>query len=214
VGRAFSVEELRQVADICIERDIIICSDEIHCDLILDPIPHTPTASLDETIQAQTITLMSPSKTFNLPGLNCALAIIPNPGLRQRLKRVAQGIVPHVNALGFEAALVAYQQGEPWRQALLDYLRRNRDLLETTMPTLPGLSLNHIEATYLAWIDTGELDVPNAHGFFENAGVGLSNGREFDGNGFVRLNFGCPRETLNRALKRISQAMSRRGEQL
>jgi cysteine-S-conjugate beta-lyase len=207
VGRAFTAEELRQVADICVERGIVICSDEVHCDLVLDPRPHIPTASLDETIQARTITLMSPSKTFNLPGLNCAMAIIPNPGLRQRLKTVHQGIVPHVNALGYEAALAAYQQGEPWRQALLDYLRKNRDLVEKTITALPGLSLTHIEATYLAWIDARELDVPCAHTLFETAGVGLSEGKDFDGKGFVRLNFGCPGETLKRALKRISQAV-------
>jgi len=208
VGRAFSAEELRQVAEICVERDIVVCSDEIHCDLILDPKEHVSTASLDETIQAHTITLMSPSKTFNLPGLNCAFAIIPNPTLRRRLKAVRQGIVPHVNALGYEAVLAAYQHGEPWRQALLDYLRKNRDLVEETLATLPGLSLNHVEATYLAWIDARELGVPNAHSFFEKAGVGLSDGREFDDRGFVRLNFGCPRETLNRALERISQSIS------
>jgi cystathionine beta-lyase len=208
VGRAFTAEELRQVADICVERDIVICSDEIHCDLILDESPHVPTASLDETIQARTITLMSPSKTFNLPGLNCALAIIPDPGLRQRIKTVQQGIVPHVNALGYEAALAAYQHGEPWRQALLTYLRNNRDLVEKTITALPGLSLTHIEATYLAWIDTHRLNVPCAHTLFETAGVGLSDGKDFDGKGFLRLNFGCPRETLDRALKRISHAIS------
>lgn len=115
VGRAFTAEELRQVAEICMERDIVICSDEVHCDLILDQKQHVPTASLDKAIESRTITLMSPSKTFNLPGLNCAFAIIPDPTLRRRLKAVRQGIVPHVNGLGFEAALAAFQHGEPWR---------------------------------------------------------------------------------------------------
>lgn len=208
VGRAFTAEELRQVAEICVERDIVICSDEVHCDLILDPKPHVPTASLDEAVQARTITLMSPSKTFNLPGLNCAFAVVPNPTLRRRLKAVHQGIVPHVNALGYEAALAAFQDGGPWRQALLDYLRVNRDLLEETITALPGLSMSHVEATYLAWIDTRELDLPRVHASFENAGVGLSDGKDFDGQGFMRLNFGCPRETLNRALMRIRQTVT------
>lgn len=211
VGRVFGAEALRQVAEICIERDILVCSDEVHCDLILDPLTHTPTATLDEAIESQSITLMSPSKTFNLPGFNCAVAIIPDPRLRRRFDAVCQGIVPHVNLMGFEAALAAYRHGEPWRQGLIDYLRRNRDLLESRIEKIPELSMTHVEATYLAWIDTRGLNLKHPQRFFEQAGVGLSNGRDFEGEGFVRLNFGCTRATLEEALKRIETAV---GEKL
>lgn len=210
VGRVFDEEALRQVAEICIERDILVCSDEVHCDLILDSLTHTPTATLDEAFESQSITLMSPSKTFNLPGFNCAVAIIPDPKLRRRFDAVCRGIVPHVNLMGFEAALAAYRFGEPWRKALLDYLRGNRDLLESRIKTIPGLSMTHVEATYLAWIDARALNLEHPQRFFEQAGVGLSNGRDFDGEGFVRLNFGCTKATLHEALRRIETAVRER----
>ena len=210
VGRVFEEEALRQVAEICVERDIIVCSDEVHCDLILDPLTHSPTATLDEAIESQSITLMSPSKTFNLPGFNCAVAVIPDPKLRHRFDAVCQGIVPHCNLMGFEAALAAYRHGEPWRLALLDYLRGNRDLLESRIEKIPGLSMTHVQATYLAWIDARPLNEKHPQHFFEQAGVGLSNGRDFDGEGFVRLNFGCARATLQEALQRIETAVHER----
>jgi cystathionine beta-lyase len=210
VGRVLDADILRQVAEICIERDILVCSDEVHCDLILDPLSHTPTATLDEAFESQSITLMSPSKTFNLPGFNCAVAIIPDPQLRRRFNAVAQGIVPHVGLMGFEAGLAAYRHGEPWRLALLDYLRGNRDLLESRIEQIPGLSMTHVEATYLAWIDTRALNLKHPQRFFEEAGVGLSHGRNFEGEGFVRLNFGCTRETLEEALRRIEAAVRKK----
>ncbi len=206
VGRSFSADEIRALAEICLERNITICSDEVHCDLILDDVTHVPTATLSPEIEHQTITLMAPSKTFNLPGLDCAFAIIPNDTLRRQFSQVRRGVVPYVNLFGYCAAEAAYRHGEPWRQELIQYLRGNRDLVEQTLATIPNLSMNHIEATYLAWIDARQLDVPNPHRFFEDAGVGLSNGKDFDADGFVRLNFGCPRSTLEEGLKRIRKA--------
>jgi cystathionine beta-lyase len=207
VGRALGREELELIARICLENNVVMCSDEVHCDLILDDMPHTPTATLSADVAEKTITLMSPSKTFNLPGLNCAFAIIPDKTVRKRFESVKNGIVPNVNAFGYEAALAAYTRGEPWHRALLDQLRSNRDLVEHVIAQVPGLSMNHVEATYLAWIDARELGEKDPRAFFESAGVGLSNGRDFDGSGFVRLNFGCPEVTLKQGLDRIQQAV-------
>ena len=207
-GRVFTREELLRLADICRRRDLILCADEIHCDLVLDADKrHQSIAALDPDIAARTITLLAPSKTFNIPGLGCSLAVIPDAGLRRRFTGIMKGIVPHVNNLGFTAALAAYRYGEKWRLALIDYLRRNRDRVESFISAMPGLSMNHVEATYLAWIDARNLGVSGAYAFFEQAGVGLSDGTDFGAPGFVRLNFGCPRSTLELALDRMAAAM-------
>jgi len=209
-GRRFDPDELRQVAELCLERNIVLCSDEIHCDLILDGHEHTPTASLSPEIASNTITLMAPSKTFNVPGLNCAFAIIPNDELRHRFKRAREGIVPFPNALGYAACLAAYHNGEPWRTALIEYLRVNKDLVRRVInDEIPGLAMDDVQATYLAWIDTRALNLFNPMRFFEEAGVGLSNGKDFQGPGYVRLNFGCPRQTLSEGLDRIKSAIAK-----
>ncbi|MEN6374411.1 MAG: PatB family C-S lyase [Smithella sp.] len=207
-GRSFSVDELRTLADICLKHGMIICSDEIHCGLVLDRnIRHTTLAILDDEIAVNTITLLAPSKTYNLPGLGCSLAVIPDKGLRSCFRKAMEGIVPHVNVLGFTAAMAAYCDAEDWHLALLDYLRGNRDLVEDFITRAPGLSMHHIEATYLAWIDCRNLLSDNPAAFFEEAGVGLSNGREFGSEGFVRLNFGCSRSLLFTALERMDKAI-------
>ena len=209
-GRVFTADELCALAGICLNHNLIICSDEIHCDLVLDVRKHhVSIAALDQNIAARTITLLAPSKTFNIPGLGCSLAVIPDEGLRKRFTGVMQGIVPHVNTLGLTAALAAYRNSEDWRLELIDYLRINRDLVEVFIDKTHGLSMNHVEATYLAWIDARELGVSNIYAFFEQAGVGLSNGTDFGAPGFVRLNFGCPRATLELALNRMAVAISK-----
>lgn len=210
VGRSFGREEIARVAEVCLRHHIVICSDEIHCDLILDEQRHVCTATLSPEVEQQTITLMAPSKTFNIPGLGCAMAIIPNGPLRRRFADAKAGLVPHVNALGYEAALAAYRHGEPWRRALLKYLRANREVLLTEINRIPGLSMAALEATYLAWIDARDLGVDDPARFFEQAGVGLSDGADFDGPGFVRLNFGCTRATLEQAVARMARAVQRR----
>ncbi|HPC94568.1 MAG TPA: PatB family C-S lyase [Sedimentisphaerales bacterium] len=208
VGRRYEPEELRGVAEICLRRNVVICSDEIHCDLVLDGGPHVPIATLGEEIAARTITLMAPSKTFNIPGLNCAFAIIPNVELRKPFKRAREGIVPGTNALGYAACLAAYRDGEPWRAALIDVLRRNRDIVYRTVnEEIAGLSMDQVQATYLAWINTTELGLPEPAKFFEQAGVGLSDGADFQGPGYVRLNFGCPEKTLREGLNRMKHAV-------
>jgi cystathionine beta-lyase len=212
VGRMFDRTELEQLAGICLENDTVICSDEIHCDLILEPgRHHIPTASLDPEVEKRTITLMAPSKTFNIPGLGCAFAVIADRSLRRRFSAAMAGIVPHVNALGFSAALGAYRSGWTWLAQLLDYLRGNRDFLAGRLAQIAGLRAASVEATYLAWINTRQTGIERPVRFFEKAGVGLSDGAEFDGPGFVRLNFGCPRAVLKEALDRMERALDNPG---
>ena len=131
VGRVFGREELSAVAEICERHGLAVCSDEIHCDLMLEPGKHVPFASLGAEIADRTVTLMSPSKTFNLSGLSCGFAVIPDPDLRQRFQTAAGELVPQPNVLGYVACRAAYEDGEAWRLALIDYLRGNRDLLES-----------------------------------------------------------------------------------
>ena len=209
VGRRYSRREIESVAQVAVKHNIIICSDEIHCDLILDGAEHVPTATLGEEISARTITLMSASKTFNLPGLNCAFAIIPDERLRRTFVKNRMEIIPNTNALGYAACLAAYRDCEDWRAELIDYLRGNRDIVQEFInEEIPRLSMDNVEATYLAWIDARELGVPDPAILFEQAGVGLSDGRHFQAEGYVRLNFGCPRETLSEALDRMKRAVA------
>ncbi len=210
-GTCYRREELQRLLEICEHYDLILCSDEIHCDLILEPdTPHIPVASLDSELAKRTITLMAPSKTYNIAGLACSFAIIPDAKLRARMMRVKQGIVPEVNLLGLTAALAAYRDSEEWNQQQLDYLRGNRDFLIEQINRIPGLTLHPFEATYLAWIDASALEVADAAAFFEEAGVGLSPGRDFGDPNFVRLNFGCPRATLVEAVNRMRAAVAAR----
>ncbi|MBW2409538.1 MAG: PatB family C-S lyase [Deltaproteobacteria bacterium] len=210
VGRVFSAEELTTLARICEKHDIIICSDEIHCDLILDPEKsHIPTASLNPSIADRTITLMSASKTFNIPGLGCAFAVISNRALRKRYIRAMAGIVPHINTLGYVATLSAFRDCADWHAALLDYLRKNRDLVTDAIADMPNLTMAPLEATYLAWIDVRKTGLENPIEYFESAGIGMQDGADFDGPGFVRFNFGCPQETLKEALRRMATALDK-----
>jgi len=212
VGRLFTPDELAALAAICERHDLIICSDEIHGDLILDEDKkQIPTATLSREVADRTITLMAPSKTFNVPGLGCSFAVIPNRALRERFRAAMAGIVPDVNALGFTAALAAYREGGEWLQAVLAYLRENRDIVTRAVAAMPGLSMTHVEATYLAWIDTRGAGIEDSTGFFLKHGAGLSDGKDFGGPGFVRLNFACPRSRLTAALERMKRAMARGG---
>jgi cystathionine beta-lyase len=207
-GRVFTRNELSTLADICERNDLVICSDEIHCELVLDKDrDHIPTANLSAEVEQRTITLMAPSKTFNIPGLGCSFAVISDEQLRRQFLQAMKGIVPHVNALGYTAALAAYRDSRDWHLAMLDYLRENRDSVERFIEAMPGLSMHHVEATYLAWIDTRETGMENPVTIFEEAGVGLSDGKPFGAEGFVRLNFGCPRPVLEEALERMRKVM-------
>lgn len=213
VGRVFDDTELRRLAAFAHRHDLLICSDEIHCGLVLEAgLRHRPIAALDAATAARSITLMAPSKTWNLASLYCAFAIIPDAALRRRYRRAMQGIVPPVNVLGLVAAEAAYRHGEPWRQRLLAYLRANRARVLDAVAAMPGLRAVSPQATCLAWIDCRELlaarGLGDAAAFFEAAGVGLSDGAPFGAPGFVRLNFGCTRATLDEALARMALAVA------
>jgi len=209
VGRVFTGDELGEIADVCRKHDLILCSDEIHAGLVLDAHrKHVPLASLDPSIADRTVTLQSASKTFNLPALGCAYAVASSPQIRAALRRAMAGIVHHVGMMGYVATEAAYRHGKPWHDALLAYLRRNRDLVEESVAAMPGLRIRHAEATYLSWIDARELRKADPAQFFVDAGVGLYDGALFGAPGFVRLNFACPRRTLEQALERMAQALA------
>jgi cysteine-S-conjugate beta-lyase len=205
IGRVFTREELERMAEICLRKGVLICSDEIHCDLIFDGHKHIPIASLSESAAGNTITLMAPSKTFNIPDLSFSFAIIQNESLRRRFRRAQQGLVNWVNSLGLTAAQAAYAHGDPWLEELLDYLQGNRDFLaQYIQQEMPGIRMSSPEGTYLAWLNCRDSGIPgNPFRFFlENSRVALMDGAAFGkgGEGFVRLNFGCPRSTLEQAL--------------
>lgn len=209
VGRVWRHDELNQLLDFCERHDLILVSDEIHCDLILDNVPWTPTLALGERAAQRTITLHAPSKTYNIPGLSCAYAVIPDDGLRTTFKRAIRGIITEINAFGYVGCAAAYRHGEPWRQELLAYLRGNRDLVYAFVKErMPAIRIQPMEATYLAWLDVRELKLEQPHRFFEEAGVGLSNGADFGAPGFLRLNFGCPRRQLELGLERMAGALT------
>jgi cystathionine beta-lyase len=203
-GAVYTRDELEILAEIIIKHDLYICSDEIHCDLILEQgLEHIPMASINDEIAKRTITLMAPSKTYNIAGLGCSFAIITDPKLRQQFINVRKGIVPDVNLLGYTAAISAYKDGDEWNKQQLNYLRENRDYLQHEINQIPGLKLLPVEATYLAWIDISGAKLSNPAHFFEQAGVGMSPGRDFGDANYMRLNFGCPRSTLEQAVHRI-----------
>jgi cystathionine beta-lyase len=206
VGRVFSRDELQAIADVCVRHNLVLCADEIHNGLILDRDKrHIPVASLSREIADRTVTLMSASKTFNLPALGCAYAIASNPDLRQKLRKAMAGIVHHVGLMGYIATEAAYRDGKEWQNALLEYLRGNRDLVEREVARMSGLRIWHAEATYLSWIDARALNTNDAVTLFTDVGVGLYDGAPFGAPGFLRLNFACPRPLLEKALERMSR---------
>lgn len=208
-GTVFLPEELQALAALCAEHDVIMVSDEIHCDLVIDrSAKHYPTAAACSDMAHRTITLMSGSKTWNMAGLNCSFAIIPDAGLRRRFQDSARSIVPMVPPLAYEATLAAYRDAQPWRQELLDYLAANFRFINQTLGTTKGLVVEPIQATYLAWIDATALGLDDTKGFFEQHGVGLSSGEQFGQSQFVRLNFACPRSTLEEGVRRMQVAIA------
>ncbi len=211
VGRVYRRDELERMAELCLAHGVLICSDEIHGDLIYRGVQHRPIASLDPEIAQHTITFFAPSKTFNLPGLQASVVVIQNAELRQRFQAARQNLVPWVNLMGLTAMQAAYREGQAWLAELLPYLEANRDFVYDFVRTeLPGLSMAKPEGTYLAWIDCRDANLGDPYEFFLNqARVALSNGTIYGtgGQGFVRWNFGCPRSTLEEALRRMKQAL-------
>ncbi len=203
VGRVWTTEELERLAEIALLRDWVVCADEVHCDLVFDGHRHTAFGALSPDIADRTIALYGPTKTYNLAGIPCTFAVIPNADLRGRFVKSCGGLVPRVTALGYAAAHAAYTEGEPWRQALLAYLSENRDVLAAAAARW-GVPMASVEATYLAWLDLRRLGA-DYQSCCELAGVGPSDGRDFGLDGYVRVNFGCPKQTLQEALRRLSR---------
>lgn len=217
-GQMYTAEELSRMAETCLKQNTVIVSDEIHSELILEEKKHIPIASLSPEIEQNAITLVAPSKTFNIAGLFCGFAIIPNSELRERYKEQVERMTLHVASLAQVAAQAAFSgECEEWLSELLLYLRANRDfLVEFVQQELPGIRVTRPAATYLAWLDCGELVesgkiISNPYAFFlKNARVALNNGATFGAGGknFLRLNFGCPRATLEQALERMRKALA------
>ena len=212
VGRVFTADELQKLGEICCRNDIIICSDEIHSDIIYNGYKHTPIASVDPEIADRTITFIAPSKTFNIPGLSCSAAIIQNRDLRKKFTQSLRGFSNGVSFIAQEAGFAAYSECNDWLDQMNCYLEANRDFLfDTVAREMPSIGINKIQATYLAWLDCSKTGIEgNPEKFFvEKARVGLNDGAAF-GRGyekFVRLNFGTPRKILEEALDRMANAL-------
>ncbi len=205
-GRAYTKSELTLLADFCLKNDLILCSDEIHCPILLDQhATHTPVASLYPEIAERTVSLFSPTKAYNIPGLPCAVAVIPDRALRQAFKQTDAGLLPNIGPLSFAASTAAFADEGDYLPALLAYLRGNRDRLAE----VAGSRMGPVEATYLAWIDVSDTRIASHAGaHFEQHGLGLSNGVDFAGPGFVRFNFACPRSLLERGMERLAEALA------
>jgi cystathionine beta-lyase len=211
-GRVFRTDELEKMAEICLKNDIIICADEIHSDLIFSDHQHIPAAKLSPEIAEKTITLIAPSKTFNIAGLEASVAVIQNEDLKKQFDGARKGLLGHVNLLGLIALRAAYQHGEPWLEAMMAYIEVNRDYLYEFVNTeLPGVTMAKPEGTYLAWLDCNAAGFKGKPSdFFKaNAKIAMNDGDWFGkgGTGFVRLNFGCPHAMLEEALSKMKAAL-------
>jgi cystathionine beta-lyase len=215
-GRAFTKDELTRMAEICLENDTAICSDEIHSELLLGDTKHLPIASLSKPIEDRTITIIAPSKTYNVPGLYTAFAIIANAELRHKFMKAFERRTDHVALLGLIAAETAYSGAcDAWLNDLRSYLTINRDAVTTfVIDHLPEVKTTIPEATYLAYLDfralvsSGVISGKPIDHFIEKGKVALNDGDIFRGEkGFLRLNFGCPRSTLMDGLERIKRAI-------
>ncbi|MFM8986641.1 MAG: MalY/PatB family protein [Planctomycetia bacterium] len=210
-GTVWTRADLERLAEFAARHGLAVVSDEIWADLILDEeagVRHVPFASLDHPAARAAITLTAPSKTWNLAGLACAAAIVPDATLRKRWRAAGGGLVPMVNPLGYAAAEAAWRHGDPWRRELIAVLRRHRDLVQQAVATIPGLAAVPAQATYLAWIDCRGTGVSDPQATCEAAGLGTSDGREFGGPGFVRVNTACPTPRLQEALTRLARAFA------
>ncbi len=203
-GRAYGPSELAALADFCLRYDLYLCSDEIHANLILDQgTRHIPIANLSPEIGERTISLYAATKTYNIPGLGCAVAVIVDPELRKAFRQASVGLVPGIGPLAYAAATAAFSDTSDWVPNLLDYLRSNHQRMSAVM----GDRMTPVEATYLAWIDLTDLGLKHPGAFLESHGIGLSDGAPFGGAGFVRFNFACPRTLLERGLGRFEEAL-------
>ncbi len=215
-GKVFERDELAALAAVCADEGALIIADEIHCEVLYDGRKHTPIATLSQEISDRTITLMAASKAYNISGLKTAFAIIQNRTLRAKFSGSRVGMVDSVNVLGMVATLAAYREAGAWRDGVNGYLAANRDYLaDAVANSFPGVRMALPEGTFLAWLDFSALGLaPSPHEFLlQQAKVGTSAGSEFGANfgSYVRLNFGCPRATLEAAVGRMQAALAKHG---
>lgn len=215
VGRVWSKEELEELGNLCLKYNIIIISDEIHGDLIYSGYRQIPIASISKEIAANTITMIAPSKTFNLAGFGAAVAIIPDKKMRDSFTKTMQGFVTNGNLIAYTAMKAAYSQSDQWLSDQMAYLEKNRDFaVEYINSFIPGIKVLKPEGTYLLWLDCRNLNLNNKvleTFMVEEAGVGLNSGKWFGngGEGFMRLNMACPRAILEEGLERIRKAVKK-----
>lgn len=214
-GRVFRREELQAIAEVVLERDLVVVSDEIHADLVYPGHRHIPFATLSPEIASRTVTLTSATKAFNIPGLRCAVAIFGRDSLKERFLRVPRSLRGGIGLLGIEATLAAWREGQPWLDAALRYLDGNRrHIAEFVAAEMPGVGYVPPEAAILAWLDFRRLDLrPTPRAFFlERAGVALGEGLDFGepGRGFARITFATSRRLLDEILGRMARALRAR----
>ena len=208
-GTVYTREELERIDAYCLANKLILVSDEIHADIILDEDKsHVPYLDVSQHALNNSIVLGAASKAFNVAGLACSWAVIANPEIRQGFKDEMHGIVSEINPLGYIATVTALSEGQDWLKQMNNYLRGNRDYLSAQLNDLQGIRMLPLESTFLAWLDVSELQLEDPCAFFEAAGVGLSPGTGFNDANFLRLNFGCPRSVLEDAVRRIKKALS------
>jgi cystathionine beta-lyase len=213
IGRVWERAELKKLVEVCVEKDIIIVSDEIHSDLILGDIKHTCIASMSDEAAGRTVTLTAPSKTFNLAGLKTSNIVIPDKKLRDDFSAVLSKNGYGMNIFGMVAAEAAYSEGEKWLEDLLDYLRENlKTMKDFLTEKIPEMKIHPVEGTYLPWIDCSELcleDPALDDLFLKKAKLWLDTGIMFGtgGSGFMRINIACPRSLLVKALNRLEVAV-------
>ena len=206
-GRVYDRGELEALAELALRNHTIVISDEIHCPIILDPTKkHVPIASLDRMIEARSISLFAPTKAFNFPGLNAAVAVIPDASLREAYETVGTGLISTHSPLAFAALTAAFEDDTDWLDEQNAFLAGNARRLETAVAGIDGIRTTPVEGTYLAWLDVSALGLADAATAFEDHGLGLHAGEEFGGPGFLRFNFGCPRSILDQAIDRLVQA--------
>ncbi len=211
-GRVFTRTELQGLADLAVERNWLVISDEIHADLIYPGTTHIPFASLGPEVAARTVTLSASTKTFNIAGLRLAVAVFGSAELLARYQTIPRFLLGGANIMGVEASAAAWRDGEAWLEALVAYLHANRDRVVEAVAAMPGVHTVAPEATYLAWLDCRELlartGEPSAFELFLRGGVALNDGADFGtvGEGFVRLNFATSRSVLDAVLERMAQA--------
>lgn len=202
-GSVLTIDELEQVEAICMKHDVLLCSDEIHCDLVLDEsVQHIPAGTLSK-IGDQAITIMAPSKTFNIAGLGASFVIIRDPAIRKRYQQATFGIMPCINVLGQVATIAAFTECDDWLKAQLGYLRGNRNFLAEELNKLDGFSYLPAQATFLAWVDVRELGVEDIQQYMLTRGVAPSAGSDFGDPYFTRINFACPRVYLEQMITRL-----------